>query len=395
MVGLVGPNGAGQDHPAAAWPSGCWRRPPARSRCSAARPGGRPGAAGPGRVRRPGHPDLRRAVGRRPPAARRAAQPGLGRRAGARPDRAARPGPGAEGREAVRRAARPARADPGRRQAARAADPRRAGGQPRPAGPARVPAGPDGGRRRAASVSVVLSSHLVADLERVCDYLIVLVASRVRVAGRGRRAAGHPPPADRPAPRPGRAARRACEVIAASHTDRQTTLLVRTDGPILDPAWTVDAGQPGGPGARLHEPGRRTARRRQPRTWRCGDDLADLAPVPRPGHHRGRGAGRVRDPARGHRAAPGQPVRRQRARRLPRRQLRGRWPATSSSRLDAAGALHDRCTCSASRSSSLAPALIGIFWGAPLIARELETGTSGWPGTRASPAPAGWRSSSR
>jgi ABC-2 type transport system ATP-binding protein len=32
-------------------------------------------------------------------------------------------------------------------------------------------------------LSVVLSSHLVADLERVCDYLVVLVASRVRVAG--------------------------------------------------------------------------------------------------------------------------------------------------------------------------------------------------------------------
>ena len=32
-------------------------------------------------------------------------------------------------------------------------------------------------------VSVVLSSHLVADLERVCDYLVVLVASRVRVTG--------------------------------------------------------------------------------------------------------------------------------------------------------------------------------------------------------------------
>ena len=31
--------------------------------------------------------------------------------------------------------------------------------------------------------SVVLSSHLVADLERSCDYLIVLCASRVRVAG--------------------------------------------------------------------------------------------------------------------------------------------------------------------------------------------------------------------
>jgi ABC-2 type transport system ATP-binding protein len=32
-------------------------------------------------------------------------------------------------------------------------------------------------------MSVVLSSHLVADLERICDYLIVLVASRMRAAG--------------------------------------------------------------------------------------------------------------------------------------------------------------------------------------------------------------------
>ena len=28
-------------------------------------------------------------------------------------------------------------------------------------------------------------------------------------------------------------------VIAASHTDRQSTLLVRTEAPIHDPAWTV------------------------------------------------------------------------------------------------------------------------------------------------------------
>ena len=32
-------------------------------------------------------------------------------------------------------------------------------------------------------MSVVLSSHLVGDLERVCDYLIVLAAGRVQVAG--------------------------------------------------------------------------------------------------------------------------------------------------------------------------------------------------------------------
>jgi ABC-2 type transport system ATP-binding protein len=35
----------------------------------------------------------------------------------------------------------------------------------------------------AQGVSAVLSSHLVADLERVCDFIIVLVASRVRLAG--------------------------------------------------------------------------------------------------------------------------------------------------------------------------------------------------------------------
>ena len=42
---------------------------------------------------------------------------------------------------------------------------------------------PDGGRRR-AGLSVVLSSHLVADLERVCDYLVVLVDSACRSPAR-------------------------------------------------------------------------------------------------------------------------------------------------------------------------------------------------------------------
>jgi ABC-2 type transport system ATP-binding protein len=87
-------------------------------------------------------------------------------------------------------------------------------------------------------LSVVLSSHLVADLERVCDYLIVLVASRVRVAGPTEEllATHHlvtglrRDPATLPAGQ---------QVISASHTDRQTTLLVRTSDPVLDPAWTV------------------------------------------------------------------------------------------------------------------------------------------------------------
>jgi ABC-2 type transport system ATP-binding protein len=35
----------------------------------------------------------------------------------------------------------------------------------------------------AQGMTVVLSSHLIADLERICDYLVLLVASTVRLAG--------------------------------------------------------------------------------------------------------------------------------------------------------------------------------------------------------------------
>jgi ABC-2 type transport system ATP-binding protein len=87
-------------------------------------------------------------------------------------------------------------------------------------------------------VSVVLSSHLVADLERVCDHLVVLVGSRVRLSGdtaallasHHRLAGPRRDAATLPAGQ---------QVIEASYTERQTTLLVRTDGPILDPSWTV------------------------------------------------------------------------------------------------------------------------------------------------------------
>ena len=87
-------------------------------------------------------------------------------------------------------------------------------------------------------VSVVLSSHLISDLERACDYLIVLADSRVRVAGPvDELLAAHSllsgPRRDEDTLPTG------MQVISASHTDRQSTLLVRTDGPIIDPAWTV------------------------------------------------------------------------------------------------------------------------------------------------------------
>jgi ABC-2 type transport system ATP-binding protein len=88
--------------------------------------------------------------------------------------------------------------------------------------------------------SVVLSSHLVADLERVCDHLLVLVDSRVRVTGEvdellathHRLTGPRRDPATLPAGQ---------HVVAASSTDVQSTLVVRTREPILDPAWTVGA----------------------------------------------------------------------------------------------------------------------------------------------------------
>ncbi|MET8160481.1 ABC transporter ATP-binding protein [Sphaerisporangium sp. NPDC005289] len=86
----------------------------------------------------------------------------------------------------------------------------------------------------AHGLSVVLSSHLVSDLERVCDYLIVLVDSRVRLAGEvepllaaHRRLTG-------PRRDPGG------HVVSVRHTERESTYVVRADDArIHDPGWTV------------------------------------------------------------------------------------------------------------------------------------------------------------
>jgi ABC-2 type transport system ATP-binding protein len=89
-------------------------------------------------------------------------------------------------------------------------------------------------------ISVLLSSHVVSDLERVCDHVVVLVGSQVRVAGdvesllathhrlSGPRRDPDTLPADQ-------------RVVWASQTDRQSTYVVRTELPVLDPAWSVSA----------------------------------------------------------------------------------------------------------------------------------------------------------
>jgi ABC-2 type transport system ATP-binding protein len=87
--------------------------------------------------------------------------------------------------------------------------------------------------------SVILSSHLVSDLERVCDYLIVLVSSRLQLAGEtddllaqhlrivcSRRQDTDLPPE--------------LDVIWAEHTERQSTFIVRSQTGLPVGDWSAE-----------------------------------------------------------------------------------------------------------------------------------------------------------
>jgi ABC-2 type transport system ATP-binding protein len=88
-------------------------------------------------------------------------------------------------------------------------------------------------------LTIVLSSHLIADIERVCDHLILLAESHVQLCGdietlleRHRILTG--PRKD------STAIARAHAIVREDTTARQTTLLVKLNGPVIDPAWTVE-----------------------------------------------------------------------------------------------------------------------------------------------------------
>jgi ABC-2 type transport system ATP-binding protein len=87
--------------------------------------------------------------------------------------------------------------------------------------------------------SVVLSSHLVSDLERVCDYLVVLVASRVQLAGETEDllAQHHRIVCTRrrDTDLPG-----GLEVIWAEHTERQSTFIVRSEPSLPAGDWSAE-----------------------------------------------------------------------------------------------------------------------------------------------------------
>ena len=87
-------------------------------------------------------------------------------------------------------------------------------------------------------VTVVLSSHIVADLERVCDHLVILSHARALLGGPIEEiVAGHrllTGPRNDPAAVAG-----VHRVIRESHTERQTTLLVRANGHVYDSCWEL------------------------------------------------------------------------------------------------------------------------------------------------------------
>jgi ABC-2 type transport system ATP-binding protein len=87
-------------------------------------------------------------------------------------------------------------------------------------------------------MTVILSSHIVADLERVCDHLVILSQAHVQLAGPiDEIVAGHRLlTAARTDPS---AVARMHNVIRQSHTERQTTVLVRGNGHVYDSSWEL------------------------------------------------------------------------------------------------------------------------------------------------------------
>jgi ABC-2 type transport system ATP-binding protein len=87
-------------------------------------------------------------------------------------------------------------------------------------------------------LTVVLSSHIVADLERICDRIVILAHGRTRLAesiddalARHRLLTGPRTDSEEVA--------RVHQVLRETHTERQTTLLVRADGHVYDACWEL------------------------------------------------------------------------------------------------------------------------------------------------------------
>jgi ABC-2 type transport system ATP-binding protein len=88
------------------------------------------------------------------------------------------------------------------------------------------------------AATVVVASHVVADIQRVCDHIVLVSGGCVRLEGdveellESHRLLTGPR-------RPLGEIRGVREVVRERYSGRQLTLLAVTDGPIVDPSWTV------------------------------------------------------------------------------------------------------------------------------------------------------------
>ena len=91
----------------------------------------------------------------------------------------------------------------------------------------------------ATGVTVVVASHVIADIERVADHIVLLTNGHVRLQGNveellashrlltgARRPLGRIAGVD--------------DVVRQSHSGRQMTLLARLHGRVVDPSWSLD-----------------------------------------------------------------------------------------------------------------------------------------------------------
>ena len=90
-----------------------------------------------------------------------------------------------------------------------------------------------------SGLTVILSSHLVSDLERICDHLVVLAESRTLLADELDDIVASHRLLTAPRRDPGPIERQHT-VLRTEQTARQTSLWVRLNGPLPDPTWHSD-----------------------------------------------------------------------------------------------------------------------------------------------------------
>ena len=89
------------------------------------------------------------------------------------------------------------------------------------------------------SATVLIASHVIADIERVCDHIVLLADGAVRLEGNVEELLESHRVLMGPR-RPLGEIRGVRSIVRRRHSGRQLTLLALVEGPIVDPSWTIE-----------------------------------------------------------------------------------------------------------------------------------------------------------